>query len=202
MNAYAHRVAIGRRFGSRIAAGDAVFLSAPGGISGLPCTVTDGKRRVLVGVNRFMLMQMMKDKAWADPRFFTADQIKQAGWSIAPEAKPVGLQFLVSTGDDGLPLEAPLSKRFHVFNASEIAGVPLADAVAPVPVKDVETAASQAGFAAGPGGVQDAVVGWLSALPSLTGMADREAGVQLRIQLAAALLAVQAGLPGGAGPDR
>lgn len=199
MNAFAHRVAIGRRFGSRIEAGDAVFLAGPGRISGLPCTVSDGKRRALSGVNRFMLMQVMKDQAWSDPRFFTADQIKQAGWSISPEAKPTGLQFLVSTGNDGLPLEVPLAKRFHVFNASEIAGVPVAEAVASVLVKDVVTAASQAGFAVGPGGVQDALDGWLSAMPSLGSAADGEAGVQLRIRLASSLLAVQAGLPCGAG---
>lgn len=199
MDAYAHRVAIARRFGSRIATGDAVFLAEPAGIRGLPCTVTENKRRPLSGMNRFMLMQVMKDQAWTDPRFFAAHQIKQAGWAIAPKAKQIGLQFLVSTGDDGLPLEVPLAKRFHVFNASEITGVPVADVALNIRAEDVEAAAGRAGFMPDPGGVQDALEQWLSSLQDVSNMSGGQAAAELRIRLAASLLEVQAGLPGGQG---
>lgn len=194
MDAYAHRVAIGRRFGARIAAGDAVFLRGADAIAGLPCTVTDGESRQLGGMNRFMLMQVMQDQAWADPRFFTVAQVEREGWVLAPGAKKVGLQFFVSTGSDGLPLAAPESKRFHVFNASEIAGVPAFGGVARSPVADLETAAAAAGFAVGAGGLRAATGAWLSSF--LGARAElAPAGAALRVELAEALLEVQAGLP-------
>lgn len=194
MDARAHREAIGQRFGSRIATGSAVFLAGTRGISGLPCTVTNGVRRPLTGVNRFMLLQVMKDKEWSDPRFFTSHQVKEAGWSISPGAKSIGLQYLISTGDDGLPLEAPEVKRFNVFNATEIAGVPEIDASPQAPFKALEAAAAQAGFEPGTRNLRAAVRGWLLSLQGARAAAD-PAGAALRVKLAAALLEVQAGLP-------
>lgn len=195
MDAYSHRVKVGRRFGSRIATGDAVFLTGTAGIVGLPCTVSDGIRRPLSGINRFMLLQVMKDQGWADPRFFTTAQAEQAGWTIAPEAKQIGLQFLVSAGDDGLPLETPQAKQFHVFNASDIAGVPEAADVALVPVKYLEEAVTQAGFSVEMLGLRTAVSEWLSSLQAARFATDIS-GATLRSKLAAALLEVQVGLPG------
>lgn len=189
-----HRKAIGRRFGMRIANGDAVFLSGAGRIGGLPCTISNGQRRQLSGMNRFMLLQVMKDQGWTDPRFFTADQVKQEGWSIAPGAKQVGLQFLVANGTDGLPLEMPETKLFHVFNASEIAGVPVVALEPVAPTAHLEQAAMEAGFAVGQAGLRVAVTDWLTSLQAEQLRAD-PAGLALRIHLAAALLEVQTALP-------
>lgn len=200
MDAYAHREAVGRRFGSRIAAGDAVFLAGAGGIPELPCTVTDGERRPLGGVNRFMLMQVMADREWTDPRFFTLDQIQRAGWKVAPDAKKINLQFLKSTGSDGLPLVAPQSEWFGVFNAGEIVGVPAIDAVARSPVVDLEVAAGLAGFAVGEGGLRSAVDLWLSSLQGAR-VVDDPLGAALRSELASSLLEVQAGLSGADGSN-
>ncbi len=189
-----HRKAIGRRFGMRIANGDAVFLSGAGRIGGLPCTITNGQRRQLGGMNRFMLLQVMKDQGWTDPRFFTADQVKQEGWSIAPGAKQVGLQFLVANGADGFPLEIPETKLFHVFNAGEIAGVPVAAPEPVAPSAHLEQAAMEAGFAVGQAGLRASVTDWLTSLQAEQLRAD-PAGLALRVHLAAALLEVQTALP-------
>jgi len=195
MDAYAHREAVGRRFSSRIAAGDAVFLAGSAGIPELPCTVTNGERRLLGGVNRFMLMQVMADREWVDPRFFTLDQVQRAGWTLAPDAKRINLQFLKSTGNDGLPLEMPQSEWFGVFNAGEIVGVPAIDAVVRSPLGDLEGAAGLAGFAVGEDGLRAATDRWLSSLQGVRAV-DDPLGAALRVQLASSLLEVQAGLPG------
>lgn len=195
MDAYAHRMAIGRRFGARVAAGDAVFLSGARAISALPCTISNGQRRHLGGMNRFMLLQVMKDEAWNDPRFFTSAQIRQEGWTIAPGAKKIGLQFMIATGDDGLPLEEPQVKQFHVFNASEIAGVPELAAAPVPPITYLEGAVAQAGFQVDAHGLRPAVTDWLSSLQDIHSNTG-PAGATLRVQLAAALLEVQARLPG------
>lgn len=199
MNAYAHRLAIGRRFGSRVAAGDAVFLAGTEGISDMPFTVTDGERRPLGGMNRLMLMQVMKDQAWSDSRFFTLDQVQKEGWTLGPSARPIKLQFLIATGDDGLPLESPSVKQFSVFNASAIDGVPAQEVAGALPVQWLSVAAERAGFSQGQDGLRGAVCAWLSSLQE-DGMAGSATGL-LKVQLAASLLEVQAGLPVGACVD-
>lgn len=199
MNGHDHRVAISQRFGARIRGGDAFFLQGAKGISALPCTVRDGQHRPLTGVNSFMLLQVMKDKGWSDPRFFTSHQVAEAGWEIAPGAKSIGLQYLVSTGGDGLALEAPEVKRFQVFNATEITGVP-SSAVAPtLPTEYLAMASAQAGFEPGTKNLRSAVRGWLVELQEERGGVDA-AGVALRVKLATALLEVQAGLPAESDP--
>ena len=124
MESLAHRVAIGRRFSARIAAGDAVFLTGLDNVKDLPYTVSEGLNKPMSGPNLFVLLQVMKDKGWSDSRFFTADQIQKSGWEIKPTAASIRLQYLVSTDADGLPLDVPVSKVFQVFNASDIDGVP------------------------------------------------------------------------------
>lgn len=193
-----HRRAIARRFGSRIVDGDIVFLTGVGGIAELPCTVSaGGERRQFSGANAFVLLQVMKDQGWTDSRFFTLDQIKQAGWAIAPDAKPIRLQFLVANGDDGLPLEVIQAKMFHVFNASEIAGVSMATTGPRAPDHCLALAVQRAGFPADADGVRAATCAWLTALQGdRIGTVD-PAGMWLPVRLAATLLEVQAGLPVG-----
>lgn len=198
MDALSHRVAISRRFGVRIAAGDAVFMG--GAVAGIPYTVSDGERRPLSGMNRLMLMQVMKDRAWTDPRFFTLDQVRQSGWEVALDAQRIGLQFLVSTDKDGLPLETPESKLFHVFNASEVKGVPESEPVPVLPVADVETTVQLAGIGASGGGLREGVQALLEALQDPHEGADAAAAA-LRVELATTLLEAQSGpLAGGRKP--
>lgn len=194
MDALEHRLAVGRRFGSRIASGDAVFVAGAGKIAGLPCTYSNGKKRLLSGMNRFMLLQVMKDQGWTDPRFFTADQVRDHGWKLADGAKHVGLQFLVANGADGLPLETPEAKLFQVFNAGEIAGVPPAAAEAQATMPHLEQAAMEAGFSAGDRGLRSAVEDWLGAIQRERALTDAS-GLALRVHLAASLLEVQTHLP-------
>ena len=201
MNAFEHREAIGRRFASRVVEGDAVFLSGAGGIHEAPYTVTDGEMRPLSGMNRLMLLQVMKDRAWRDSRFFTLDQIEQAGWSLTPGAKPIRLQFLVATGADGMPMESPSVKQFFVFNASDISGVPEVVKENPASVGNLALAVGRAGFSGdaflGGDALRGAVCAWLS---SLHGDAPAShGGAQLRVQLAATLLEVLVGLAGPTG---
>lgn len=195
-SAYFHRVAVGRRFASRVDAGDAVFLTGAGQITELPCTVSRGERRQFSGANAFILLQVMKDQGWTDSRFFNVDQIKQAGWSIAPGAKQICLQFLVANGDDGLPLEHAQAKLFHVFNASEIAGVSHDETVPRALNHCLALATQQAGFSADSDGVRVATCDWLAALQG-NRIATDPVGTLLRVNLAATLLEVQAGLSGG-----
>lgn len=192
MNAIAHREAIGRRFGSRIASRDAVFLAEGGSISGLPCTGAE-EVRPFGGVNRFMLLQVMKDQSWRDPRFFTAAQVQQAGWKIKPNARKIGLQYFVGTGTDGLPLEEPEVKRFNVFNASDIVGVP--EVAHPVRIGSscLEEAVQRTGVEASTGGELGArVQAWLSSMqaPDVVGAA----GAAMRVMLAQSLLHFETGV--------
>lgn len=220
-----HRKAIGRRFAARIASRDAVFMQGgvgPGhGAAGhslpLPCTVADdGSHRAFSGANRFMLMQVMQDQGWSDPRFFTAAQAAKAGWSLAHGAKPIGLQFLASTGNDGLPLETPTAKRFGVFNACEFAGVPALDSFQlirdRVSVEDITVALNNCGFSvpvdAGFNGVRDKVFDWVASMqarmpvhsPALGVSGEAVVGADqaaLRVTLAVALIERQSSGFGG-----
>ena len=146
MDAYSHRLAISRRFGTRIAAGDAFFLRNEGRHAELPYTERDGVPHHFSGANRFMLMQVMQDRSWSDPRFFTADQIRRNGWRLAQGAAMIRLQFLIAAGDDGLPLEEPQTQQFHVFNAGDIVGVSERIELARNLVADIDAAAEKAGF--------------------------------------------------------
>jgi phage/plasmid primase-like uncharacterized protein len=136
-----HSEAISRRFAERTASGNAIFLTGVATPTGLPHTVTNGETRNFGGVNAFILLQVMRDHSWLDPRFFTVDQAEQSGWSIAVDAPKVALQYLVSTGADGLPLEMPVLQKFHVVNASYIVGVPAAALAAPAAASNTTPAA-------------------------------------------------------------
>ena len=193
MDALSHREAIGRRFGARIAARDAVFLADAKTIGGLPCTGTSEAARPFGGVNRFMLLQVMKDRAWHDPRFFTAAQAEQAGWQIKPDARKIGLQYFIATGADGLPLEAPEVKQFNVFNASEIAGVPAADKAGEKTLENLVEAINRAGVAIpNAGGLAAAVQQWLCSLQPASVLDT--ASVALRVMLAQSLLHIETGV--------
>lgn len=195
MDAYAHRLAISRRFGTRIAAGDAVFLAGNGTVSGLPCTVSEGEHRSLNGVNRLMLLQVMKDQNWSDPRFFTLAQVNRAGWTVRPDAKPIGLQFLVATDGDGLPSAQPATKRFSVFNAADIEGVEQLRSITTPTLGDVHTAAGRAGFGMGSQGLRGTVNEWLSSSPVLGPYRSVGGASELRMRLAACLLEAAVDLP-------
>ena len=57
---YAHRLAIAKRFGERVEAGDAVFMSGGTVAMEMPHTVSAGERRPITGFNRWMLLQVMQ----------------------------------------------------------------------------------------------------------------------------------------------
>lgn len=195
--AFAHRMAIGRRFAERISAGDAVFLVGSSAVPVLPYTVSNETKRNFSGVNAFMLMQVMKDRSWMDARFFTAAQIDESGWVLKPNALHITLQYLVTTGADGLPLEKPTIKRFSVFNATQIDGVPQAENGRPILAEDVYKAASAAGHSPDNRGINAALEQWLVSL-------DVENPSGLRVHLAATLLQSETGMSfiGSAPQDR
>lgn len=198
-DALSHRIAIGRRFGERIAAGDAVFQSAFTGIEALPCTESKGVIKEMSGANSFVLLQVMNDFGWTDPRFFTLPQIREAECSLIPGAAGIDLQFLVSTGDDGLPMEVPVVKRFKVFHASDVEGIgKYAGKERLFGLSDFEKVAEQAN-----GWV--AVDGLSMALHNLVFDMQRAssengqsvADMELRTKMAVCLLEIQAGFPFG-----
>lgn len=197
-NGLAHRKAIGMRFAERIAAGDAVFQSGTDGIQGLPCASLDGDGRQMSGANLFVLLQVMKDYGWVDPRFLTLRQIKEADYTLMPDAKGFGLQFLVSTGADGLPLEVPEVKRFKVFHASEVEGVAPWKAVGKFGVGDVTQAVNNTGAALiWVDGLSASVQNWLVDLqiPRFEAEEVTAAGMVLRASMARTLLEAQVGTP-------
>lgn len=196
-NGLAHRKAIGMRFAERIAAGDAVFQSGTDGIQGLPCASLDGDGRQMSGANLFVLLQVMKDYGWVDPRFFTLRQIKEADCSLLPGAVGFGLQFLVSTGADGLPLETPEVKRFKVFHASEVEGVAPWKTVRKVGVEDVAQAVNNTGAAwIETDGLSQSIQNWLVDLQIPRFKADEvtAADMVLRANMARTLVEAQVGV--------
>jgi phage/plasmid primase-like uncharacterized protein len=119
---YAHRLAVAARFADRIAAGDAVFMS-PTKVSAQPVTVSAGNaRHAIAGINRWVLMQAMRDQGWTDPRFFTPSQITAMGWSLPDSAQESKLQFVDAVDAAGVARQVPVVKQFDVFNASEVQG--------------------------------------------------------------------------------
>jgi len=195
-DALSHRIAIAKRFGERIACCDAVFQTGADGIHGMPCTVVEGKERPLSGVNAFMLIQVMKDYGWNDPRFYNARQIVEAGWKLTPDASGIGLQFLSSVGEDGMPLENPSVKRFKVFHASEIDGVPARERSTSPEVIDVEDALEKAGSWSSVDGLSNGILNvlWDSQVSELASCKLNSADAILRSKLALCLLEVQLGL--------
>lgn len=187
MDALSHRIAVARRFGLRISAGNAVFQSAGIGALALPCTVTDGEIRQMSGMNLFVLLEVMKDRGWVDPRFFTTAQITTAGWAIRDNSSGVRLQFLISTDNNGLGLETPESRTFMVFNAEEIEGVPLLETRPGNGVLDIQQAVASAGYF--DNDINNGVRRWAMSLQDDAMSAD----MLLRAELANCLLAIQGG---------
>lgn len=196
VDAYAHRLAIGQRFGARLAAGDAVFLTGCNRATGLPSTQYQGALRPFSGVNLFMLLQVMKDQSWSDPRFFTAAQIAEGGWSLHADAKPIGLQFLVATGEDGSPSAVPQTKRFAVFNAAQIDGPKAMDSVVTPKLEDLAQAAREAGFPCTPLELVQSLCKWLESYEQLEPYRKVAGAGELRVSLAATLVQAQTGLHG------
>jgi len=196
MDGLSHRVAIGQRFGERIAAGDAVFqTSLAAHISGRPFTIVDDGRKDFSGVNRFMLMQVMKDQSWTDPRFFTLLQIQHAGWQLRENAKPVALQFLISTDKNGVSLEQPEVKKFYVFNATQIDGTQKVAAEKKLPSSHLLGALSNAGFEPGVKNFIPALQGWLESLQQNSSPAVDLASTPLRLALATSLIEAEISFP-------
>ncbi len=197
MNALTHRIAIAQRFGARIAAGDAVFQSPVSGVQGIPCTLSpEGDIRTMTGANLFVLMQVMKDRGWADPRFFTAAQAEKAGWSIAEGATGVALRYFNSTGTDGLPLDQPTSSLLRVYNASEIEGVPVFERSSQVEVGDLAVAVERTDAAwIDTDTLNLAMHNWVFDLqkPALDDGKVMPFGMALRAKLAVSLLEAQVG---------
>lgn len=179
LRALKHRIEIGKRFASLIAENTAVFQTEAG-IETLPFTVKGDEARSFNGANLFVLLQVMKDRSWDDARFFTAAQIAESGWTFKPGARGVHLQFLKTTGQDGMLLTEPESLRFQVFNASEIEGVPDFKATREINTSDLVEAASRAGFGTGP-------EAWMQSLIDL----DDNGARTLRLAMAGTLLQTQ-----------
>ena len=194
MTALLHRVAVGRRFGELATAGDAFFVTGSVGINRLPFVVNDGVEKGFSGTNSLVLLQVMKDQSWSDARFFTAQQIDAAGWKVLPNAKRIGLQFLVATDDQGTSLEAPSAIVFHVFNASDIVGLPkLSRPVKPLRA-DIETASVRAGFGLNEG-LAAGVGRWLDSIQNHALESTEPVAVELRTRLTMSLLEIQFGVP-------
>lgn len=146
---YAHRLAIAKRFAQRTRAGDAVFTTGKVMAVEAPHTVSNGERRAISGLNRWMLLQVMQDQRWHDPRFFTRQQISSAGWTLSDRAQPVILQHLRAVDRSGATLAIPDVQTLAVFNAALIEGVPAREAPKKHSIKALETAMVAADFEPG-----------------------------------------------------
>lgn len=159
---YAHRLAIAQRFAQRVEAGDAVFMTGRPATMEMPHTVSAGERRPITGFNRWMLLQVMQDRAWPDARFFTNQQIEASGWKLHDNAQPVVLQFVNATDRTGAALAIPEVQRFSVFNAAHVDGVPPSEPAQKIPSKALEAAMVAADFEPGTQ-VVDALASWVDA---------------------------------------
>lgn len=200
MDAIEYRMAVSRRFGSRISAGDAVFMTEVVDITGLPHTISNGESRPLAGMNRLILMQVMKDQDWKDSRFFTSDQIAKAGCVLKSGAKPIRLEFLLGVTDDGHAAESPVPKNFHVFNASEVEGdldnLASTSLASPAFAADVSTALARAGFVVKVEDLGHALGAWAMSLEGQRHDAPGTDTLQrLEARLATSLALVELGLP-------
>lgn len=139
--------AISDRFVQRIKAGTAVFMPENPTVPGIPCSISDGEARSINGMNRMILMQVMADRQLKDTRFFTASQIKEAGWTLQPDAKQFALSYFVTVDQKGIALGEAEERRFHVFNAEQISGVPAGEPDAiKITGADISRAAMTAGL--------------------------------------------------------
>lgn len=159
----AHRRAIAKRFADLAAVGQAVFLTgAPIGLE-LPHTVEDGERCSFAGFNRWMLLQVMQDQGWRDARFFTRQQVLEAGWKLNAEARPVILQQVTAVDASGELLAVPEVDRVPVFNAEHIDGVPAPSDAHKRSAAALYAALASEGFEPG-AGVGPSLAAWLSEL--------------------------------------
>lgn len=159
---YAHRLAIAKRFAQRVEAGDAVFMTGQPAAMEMPHTVSAGEKRPITGFNRWMLLQVMQDRAWSDARFFTNKQIEASGWKLRENAMPVVLQFVNATDRTGAALAIPEVQRFSVFNAAHVDGVPPAEPAQKIPSKALEAAMVAADFEPGTQ-IVGALAAWVDA---------------------------------------
>lgn len=189
-----HREAIAQRFRARILAGDAFFMRSTEGIEALPYTIHQNRHKELSGMNRFMLLQVMKDRGWRDPRFFTAHQVQEAGWTILPAAAAVTLQYLVATDKHGFAQQTPTIERFKVYCAEQIDRVPPKPAMVRVPRNYLDVAVARAGFEPGRTQLRGAIAAWAGSLQGEANLRD-EALTALRIRMALSLLEIQTELP-------
>lgn len=197
MNEINYRTAVGSRFGELIAEGEAVFQTGLNGLCSLPCTLGDGEVRYFSGVNLFVLLQVMKDQSWLDPRFFTIEQIQQSGWTFDPDAKKCSLQFFTSTASDGMPLQQPAVKRFQVINGSEIKGIEKYEVKKTSFINsDIETSLIDAGYVGWIEGPTMALRHWLFDLQKAEIQNDHLSASEatMRVQMALLLLEAQTGI--------
>lgn len=149
LTGYAHRVAIAKRFGQRINSKDAVFMSGAAANLDMPQTISNGAAKPITGFNRWMLLQVMSDRGWKDPRFFTQQQIQSEGWELKSGAQPVILQFVKTIDASGASLTQPEVQRFAVYNAEFLHGLEPAIPRTKLPAKALALAMAQADFEPG-----------------------------------------------------
>lgn len=187
----AHRLAIAKRFAELAAVGQAVFLTGSPVELELPHTVQDGERSAFTGFNRWMLLQVMQDQGWRDPRFFTEPQVRAAGWRVSADARPVVLQQVDATDAAGMVLPVPSVARVPVFNAEHVEGVPGPTNAPKRPVAALREVLSSEGFDPS-AGVVPALAAWLD--DGYPGQGGGHAAAGQLLARALAMTAIAAGV--------
>jgi phage/plasmid primase-like uncharacterized protein len=185
-----HRVNVALRFAQRVSQRDAAFIVGAANGLPLPVTLSGGDRRPITGFNRWMLMQVMQDQQWADPRFFTATQARTAGWQVDPQARPVVLQFVNAIDADGVVLEVPEVKRFEVFHATAVDGCGPAKAAVRLSVAALQTAMMAADFEPGQA-VAPTLMQWVDTLQRELGVTGGGPHEALSRSMAATVVAAE-----------
>lgn len=202
--AEAHRRAIAARFGERILAGDAVFLDGHDAAGAVPITVSAGVPKPIGGFNSWMLRQVMRDRGWTDPRFFTAQQLLDMGVALREGAPAVMLQYVAAVGSDGAVLDAPEVRRVPVFGAVDVVGLRDHPPSARLPVRALEAALVDADFEIG-ASVADALADWVTVVRSEVGQVGVDADpltASLADAMALATASAQIEIGGGVGTNR
>lgn len=114
---------VAQLFAERVLNGSALWQrDVRGVLPSMPLTRSGGQDVPLSGGNAMLLAQVMVDRGWSDPRFFTQENIAALGLEVQPGAKGTAIQFVrpSSAGQQGSAHEVV---TFQMFNANEVAGL-------------------------------------------------------------------------------
>lgn len=76
------------------------------------------------GVNAFKLFLKSVEENLKDPRFVTFNQAQENGWKIKKGSKSILLEAWEFKDKAGKPHDIPIGKKFRVFNARDVEGMP------------------------------------------------------------------------------